>query len=216
MVCTYTRRLFASSHTHVHTHTRTQFPGFHVGFVQLATLGRDVSYRCGGVQLRPGGPQQPPTNLLPPAAPSARRGTQLHKPQTSFSLCMCCDSITYMYCLHTIRVFCLQKSNAEHPIYPSTIVNTTPTSPSLPPAHLHPSHPHPPSPCIEFPLPHSRLEPGEGVGASLVLQGQGGRYSEEEPWNLVFYYEPALITANSRIRYSASVASFPVQAWERG
>ena len=102
-------------------------------------------------------------------------------------------------CAHD-SLYLPQKSNAEHPIYPSTIISTSPTSPSLLPSHLHPSHPHLPSSCIEFPLPHSRLEPGEGVGASLVLQGQGGNYSEEELWNLVFYYEPALITANSRIR----------------
>ena len=33
---------------------------------------------------------------------------------------------------------------------------------------------------------------------SLLLQGLGGG---EVPWNLVLYYEPALITASSRIRY---------------
>lgn len=106
-----------------------------------------------------------------------------------------------MHTIHGVETLYLpQKSNAEHPIYPSTIISTSPMSPSLLPSHLHPSHPLPPPPCIEFPLPHSRLEPGEGVGASLVLQGQGGNYSEEELWNLVFYYEPALITVNSRIR----------------
>lgn len=55
-----------------------------------------------------------------------------------------------------------------------------------------------PSPCIELPLPRGRLEPGEGVRSTLLLQGVE---SGEVPLNLVFYYEPALITASSRISH---------------
>ena len=81
---------------------------------------------------------------------------------------------------------------SEGSIYPSTVTSPAHT---LTPSHLHPRSP---SPCIELPLPRGRLEPGEGVRGTLLLQGTE---SGEVPLNLVLYYEPALIMASSRIRY---------------
>lgn len=67
--------------------------------------------------------------------------------------------------------------------------------------------------CLELPLPQGRLEPGKGVRANLVMQGgslsslaSGG----EIPWNIVFYYEPAVISANSRLRYECILFVFYV------
>ena len=80
-------------------------------------------------------------------------------------------------------------------IYPSTVSSPAPlaSSPSL----LSPRR-HPP-PCIELPLPAGRLEPGAGVSVGVVLQTFDPLDKGEVPWNLLLYYEPALITANSRM-----------------
>ena len=105
----------------------------------------------------------------------------------------------------------LQDSNPsrEQPIYPSSIlspINRSPPPISLtpPPTHHGGVVPRPRHPCIDLPLPKGRLEPGEGIKMSLILQGLLPPSlfvpSTEVPWHILFYYEPALITANSRIR----------------
>ena len=92
----------------------------------------------------------------------------------------------------------------EHAIYPSSILS--PINRSPPPTTLAPSliHKGTHQPCIDIPLSKGRLEPGEGVKMNLILQGllppSVFVSSIEVPWHIVFYYEPALITANSRIR----------------
>ena len=93
-------------------------------------------------------------------------------------------------------------SSCGYPVYPSSLLSPINHSP-----HPTSSHPLPvtPSRCIEFPLPNGRLEPGQGVGANLVMRGASSSMwagSGEIPWNILFYYEPALLTANSRLRYS--------------
>ena len=123
------------------------------------------------------------------------------------------DVRTCIYCTCTCTyAFPLQDSNPsrEQPIYPSSIlspINRSPPPTTLPPSLLlppqggTPRHHHP---CIDLPLPKGRLEPGEGVKMSLILQGLLPPSlfvaSAEVPWHILFYYEPALITANSRIR----------------
>ena len=94
------------------------------------------------------------------------------------------------------------------PIYPSTLLSpldhspgsSTPVStPSLPSGTFSPC-------CLELPLPQGRLEPGKGIRTKLVMQETPFLLSSsvsgagEIPWNIVFYYEPALISANSRLR----------------
>lgn len=90
---------------------------------------------------------------------------------------------------------------------PSCLHSTTPSPPPLPSSPLS----APPFPagcfsayCLELPLPQGRLDPGKGIQAHLIMQGaslSAVASNREIPWNIIFYYEPALISANSRLRY---------------
>ena len=111
-------------------------------------------------------------------------------------------------CICSLCSYTPQQSSSasrEPPIYPSSIlspINRSPSPTALAPSFLRQFSRQP---CIDIPLPKGRLEPGEGVKTSLILQGllppSLFESSTELPWHILFYYEPALITANSRIRY---------------
>ncbi len=124
--------------------------------------------------------------------------------------------INYMRCedfiMMVYSISQLSSSGSSDPItsrgvvYSSTLLSPLSRSPGPSPL----TSAHPPSgsfsspPCLELPLPQGRLEPGKGVKASLILQGTSLSPSlsnvSDIPWNVVFYYEPALISANSRLR----------------
>ena len=90
-------------------------------------------------------------------------------------------------------VFSLQNDDTSRcgSIYPSS----SSSSPSL----LSSRHQTPP--CIELPLPSGRLDPGGGVSVGVVLQTIDPHEKGEVPWNLLFYYEPTLITSHSTMTY---------------
>ena len=102
----------------------------------------------------------------------------------------------YLTCLHNL--FFPQTSPSDSSVYPSTLTSDPPPRSTLPPLRLPALTP---PPCVELPLPHGRLEPGEGVSAGLLLQATVAGQREQSSWDMLFYYEPALIRATSRIRY---------------
>ena len=125
------------------------------------------------------------------------------------------------YCCPNVQFFFSPQvsSDLNHPIYPSTLVSPLDHTPS--PAVTSPTTPlssgtFAPNGCLELPLPQGRLEPGMGVKAHLIMQGASLSLERdtEIPWNIVFYYEPALISANSRLRseYEGCCASLAVRA----
>jgi len=101
--------------------------------------------------------------------------------------------------------YSLQVTSDLHPVYQSTLLSPLipPASPVATPATPSLSSGSFSSNCLELPLPQGRLESGKGIRANLILQGiaqPSVARSQELPWNIVFYYEPALISANSRLR----------------
>ena len=95
-------------------------------------------------------------------------------------------------------------SDLHHPIYLSTLLSPLDHTPSSSVSALPTSGGGAfSSRCLELPLPQGRLDPGKGVQAHLIMQGvslSSLASSRDVPWNIVFYYEPALISANSRLR----------------
>ena len=106
-----------------------------------------------------------------------------------------------MLALPVLSLFLLQECGGPpSDVYPSILLSPVTASP--PPIHSHPHTLTPPH-CIEIPLMGGRLEPGATVCTKLVMQGASLLSNQGEvPLHLLFYYEPAILSANSRLRYT--------------
>ncbi len=106
-----------------------------------------------------------------------------------------------MLALPVLSLFLLQECGGPPgDVYPSILLSPVTASP--PPIHSHPHTLTPPH-CIEIPLMGGRLEPGATVCTKLVMQGASLLSNQGEvPLHLLFYYEPAILSANSRLRYT--------------
>jgi hypothetical protein len=88
---------------------------------------------------------------------------------------------------HRLLLDTREKVSSPGAVYPSSL--PSPSSLFSPPRQT--------PPCIELPLPSGRLEPGRGVLVGVVLQTVDPEERGEIPWNLLFYYEPTLISSHS-------------------
>lgn len=105
------------------------------------------------------------------------------------------SSFIFLFICTLVLTSMLQREKVSSPgsVYPSALSSSSNSSSLLSPP---PSSP----PCIELPLPSGRLEPGGGVSVGVVLQAVDPQERDEIPLNLLFYYEPTLITSHTTMR----------------